>query len=157
MDPYEPYRPQRDRYKIGSSPPPTTGVGPTERLPRTKIVAADFPGDIKAERAVSDARSVDSMRTNVSNASRSQEQIHRDRLRGVNLHWALPSTIVGLLILGLLGSLLHHWFYLWLDGERADDQFTATWLGNALAFLTKAALVGSITLAYRFVGSTGLW
>lgn len=157
MDPYEPYRPQKDMYKIESSPPPTTGVGPTERLLRTKMVAADFPGDIKAERAVSDARSVASMRTNASNASRSQEQIHKDRLRGVNLHWALPSTIVGLLILGLLGSLLHHWFYLWLDGERADDQFTATWFGNALAFLTKAALVGSITLAYRFVGSTGLW
>ena len=157
MDPYEPYRPQRDMYKIESSPPLATGVGPTERLPRTKMVAADFLGDTKAERSASDAKSVASMRTNASNASPSQEQIHRGRLRGANLHWALPSAIVGLLILGLLGSLLHHWFYLWLDGERADDQFTATWFGNALAFLTKGALVGSITLAYRFVGPTGSW
>ena len=157
MDPYEPYRPQKDMYKIESSPPPTTGVRPTERLLRTKMVAADFPDDTKAERFASDAKSVASIRTYASNASRLREQIHGDRLRGVNLHWALPGAIVGLLILGLLGSLLHHWYYLRLDGERADDQFTATWFGNALAFLTKAALVGSITLAYRFVGSTGLW
>ncbi|PUU80022.1 hypothetical protein B9Z19DRAFT_1045457 [Tuber borchii] len=78
-----------------------------------------------------------------------RERIHRGRFGGLILHWSLPSTIVGLLILGLLGSFLHHRFYRWLDGERAEDQFTATWFGNALAFLTKAALVGSITLAYR--------
>jgi len=75
----------------------------------------------------------------------------------MKLHWSIPSGIVGLFLLGLLGSLLHHWFYLKLDGEDAEDQFTVTWFGTALAFLTKAALVGSITLAYRFVDLTSLW
>lgn len=138
------------------SPLATTGFGPIENLLRTKLVATDLPGDTAAEGVVSDARSVASTK-NSSNTSRMRERIHRSQLRGVKLRWYLPSLIVGLLILGLLGSLLHHRFYLSLDYAPAEDQLKVAWFGNALAFLTKAALAGSITLAYRLVWTTGLW
>ena len=156
MDPYEPYRPQRGGGKNESSTPVTTSVAPTESLLLRKMFPADLPGDTKTGKVVSDARSIASTRENASNTSRLPGQIHRDRLRGMRLHWSLPSAMVGLFFLGLLGSLLHHWFYLKLDGESAEDQLTVAWFGTALAFLTKAALVGSITLAYRFVDFTSL-
>ena len=157
MDPYQPYRPQRDGGKNDSSPSVTTGVVPTESALLRKMFAADLPGDLKTGIVVSDARSIASTRTNASNTSRLTGRIHRGRLRGMKLHWPIPSAIVGLFLLGLLGSLLHHWFYLLLDGKGAEDQLTVALFGIALAFLTKAALVGSITLAYRFVDFTSLW
>ena len=155
MEPYEPYRPQRDRGKNDSFPPVTTGVAPTESLLLRKM-ATDLPGDTKTGKVVGDARSIASARTNASKTSRLLGRIQRGRFQGTKLHWSLPSAIVGLFLLGLLGSLLHHWFYLWLDGEDAEDQLTVAWFGITLAVLTKAALVGSITLAYRFVDFTSL-
>ena len=155
MDPYEPYRPQRDGGENDPSPSATTGVAPTETssesLLPTKIFTTHLPGDTRTGKVISDERTVGSTRMNASNTSQLLGRIRRSRFPGTKLHWTLPSAIVALLFLGLLGSLLHHWFYLKLDGESAEDQLTVAWFGTALAFLTKAALVGSITLSYRFV------
>ena len=152
MDPYDPYR--GDIYEIVPSPPATTGAGPTENLLRTKTIADDSPDGTKAERVVSVARSIAST---TSNASRLRERVRRGLSWGTKLHWFLPSAMVGLFILGLLGALLHHWFYLSLDGKGAEDQLIMVGFGTAFAFFTKASLVGSIVLAYRFVGSMSLW
>jgi len=154
MDPYEPYRPRGDIHEM-SPPPATTGAGPPEDLLQSKTMADAPPGDTRATRVVSVAGSATSTRTNAS--SRLRERIRRDVQWGTKLHWFLPSAMVGLFILGLLGALLHHWFYISLDGEGAEDQLIMVGFGTAFAFFTKAALVGSIVLAYRFVGSMNLW
>lgn len=43
----------------------------------------------------------------------------------------------------------HHEYYKSLDGEPADDQLMKIRYGTALAFLTKAALAGSVVVAFR--------
>ncbi|RPA94924.1 hypothetical protein L873DRAFT_1792549 [Choiromyces venosus 120613-1] len=146
----DPYRPQRDSYEIVPSGPAITTVGPTQDFPGSNTIAADSPDGAKVERVISATGSIASTtRTNDSNASRFRQRLAIDRLWGTKLHWFLPSAMIGLFILGMLGSLLHHWFYLSLDGKKADDQLIMVRFGTAFAFFTKAALVGSIVLAYR--------
>jgi len=159
MNPYDPIpgQPQGDIYEDVPSPPATTGAGPEKILLQSKTIADTLPDGTRAQRVVSVAGSIASTRTNASNASRLRERIRRDVLWGTKLHWFLPSAMVGLFILGLLGALLHHWFYISLDGEGAEDQLIMVGFGTAFAFFTKAALVGSIVLAYRFVWSMSLW
>ncbi|PWW74988.1 hypothetical protein C7212DRAFT_297684 [Tuber magnatum] len=150
MDQYDPPQPSRDIYEITPSPPANANVGPTGNLLRPGMITGDSPDGIKVERVISGARSVASTSgTDASNASRLRGRFRRDISWGTKLHWFLPSAMVGLFILGLLGSLLHHWFYVSLDGRGADDQLIMVRFGTAFAFFTKAALVGSIVLAYR--------
>ncbi|KAG0634740.1 hypothetical protein HOY80DRAFT_1025565 [Tuber brumale] len=147
MDQYDPYPPQGDER--APSPLAITSVEPTEDLLRSGAVTGGLPSEKRVERAVSAARSIVSTRTNASSGSRLRERIRRDMEWGSKLHWFLPSAMVGLFILGLLGALLHHWFYLSLHGKGAEDQLIMVRFGTAFAFFTKAALVGSIVLAYR--------
>lgn len=68
---------------------------------------------------------------------------------GTKIHWFLPSSMVGLLLLGFLGAVAHHLFYQSLNGKVAKDQLMMVRIGTALAFFTKAMLVGSVIIAYR--------
>lgn len=70
---------------------------------------------------------------------------------GTKIHWFLPSSMVTLLFLGVLGAVAHHLFYQSLDGKEAKGQLMMVRIGTALAFFTKAMLVGSVVVAYRFV------
>lgn len=81
----------------------------------------------------------------------------RQMLWGTKIHWFLPSSMVALLLLGFMGSIAHHWFYMSLDGKEAIDQLTKVRFGTALAFFTKAMLVGSVVIAYRLAHSLGTW
>jgi hypothetical protein len=65
------------------------------------------------------------------------------------IHWQTPALMVGLFILGVVGALAHHLFYKHLDGKPATDQLLMVRYGTALAFWTKATLVGSVVLSYR--------
>ncbi|KAG0124257.1 hypothetical protein HOY82DRAFT_588002 [Tuber indicum] len=105
------------------------------------------PSPMQVERVIS--RGAGSVTSNASTGSRLRGRIRRDMEWGSKLHWFLPSAMVGLFILGLLGALLHHWFYVSLHGKGAKDQLIMVRFGTAFAFFTKAALVGSIVLAYR--------
>lgn len=72
-------------------------------------------------------------------------------LWGTKVHWFLPSLMFGLLLLGFLGAVAHHLFYDSLDGREAKNQLAMIRIGTALAFFTKATLVGSVVIAYRLV------
>lgn len=70
---------------------------------------------------------------------------------GTKIHWFLPSSMFVLLLLGFLGAVSHHLFYDSLDGKEAKNQLGMVRIGTALAFFTKAMLVGSVVIAYRLV------
>jgi len=58
--------------------------------------------------------------------------------------------MVGLFLAGLLGAVGHHVFYSRLNGQpAAGRQLTMVRIGTALAFFTKAMLVGSVLVSYR--------
>lgn len=54
-----------------------------------------------------------------------------------------------LFLIGSGGAIAHHFFYQSLDGQEAVDQLQMFRYGTALAYFTKAALVGSVALAFR--------
>lgn len=74
-------------------------------------------------------------------------------LWGTKVHWFLPSLMFGLLLSGFLGAVAHHLFYDSLDGKEAKNQLAMVRIGTALAFFTKATLVGSVVISYRLVFS----
>lgn len=74
-------------------------------------------------------------------------------LWGTKVHWFLPSLMFGLLLSGFLGAVAHHLFYDSLDGKEAKNQLAMVRVGTALAFFTKATLVGSVVISYRSVFS----
>lgn len=65
------------------------------------------------------------------------------------IHWWTPTSMVALLILGVLGAVSHHLFYTSLDGKEANNQLQKIRYGTALAFFTKMTLVGSVVVGYR--------
>lgn len=77
-------------------------------------------------------------------------------LWGTKVHWFLPTLMFGLLLFGFLGAVSHHLFYDSLDGKEARNQLAMIRIGTALAFFTKATLVGSVVIAYRSVYSLPL-
>ncbi|KAH8150102.1 uncharacterized protein LAJ45_05788 [Morchella importuna] len=116
---------------------------------RTKFGYSSIPS-----RSVSQPSTNTAVETCYSGTS-SMERLERVRSKemqmmwGTKIHWFLPSTMVTLLFLGLLGALAHHLFYQSLDGKEAKDQLMMMRIGTALAFFTKAMLVGSVVVAYR--------
>lgn len=123
---------------------------------RTKFGYSSIPS-----RSVSQPSTNTAVETCYSGTS-SMERLERVRSKemqmmwGTKIHWFLPSTMVTLLFLGLLGALAHHLFYQSLDGKEAKDQLMMMRIGTALAFFTKAMLVGSVVVAYRFVQAPSL-
>ncbi|OCK83676.1 hypothetical protein K432DRAFT_401814 [Lepidopterella palustris CBS 459.81] len=65
------------------------------------------------------------------------------------IHWQTPAVIVVLFVAGVMGAVGHHLFYQHLDGKPAEDQLKMIRYGTALAFFTKATLVGSVVMCYR--------
>ncbi|OCL04724.1 hypothetical protein AOQ84DRAFT_323993 [Glonium stellatum] len=65
------------------------------------------------------------------------------------IHWWTPTVMVGLFLLGVIGALAHHAFYTYLHGREAKNQLEMVRYGTALAYFTKATLVGSVVLSYR--------
>jgi hypothetical protein len=68
------------------------------------------------------------------------------------VHPALPATMVFLFLCGIAAAIGHHLFYQSLHGTSVGDQrdqLMKIRYGNALAYLTKACLVGSVGVAYK--------
>ncbi|KAF2459176.1 hypothetical protein BDY21DRAFT_370642 [Lineolata rhizophorae] len=65
------------------------------------------------------------------------------------IHWLTPTMAVGLFIAGVVGAVAHHALYAAFDGQEAHDQLRMIRYGTALAFYTKACLVGSVVVSYR--------
>ena len=66
-----------------------------------------------------------------------------------NIHWYTPAMIIVLFFAGVCGAIGHHLFYRHLHGQPAKDQLLMVRYGTALAFFTKATLVGTVVLCYR--------
>ncbi|KAL8834326.1 MAG: hypothetical protein Q9176_007554 [Flavoplaca citrina] len=78
------------------------------------------------------------------------------------IHWSAPSLMVAFLLVGILLALGHHLFYASLDRQRAATtvenygflgmqlsiQQVNTAVGTAFAFLVKASLMLSVSIAY---------
>ena len=69
---------------------------------------------------------------------------------------AAYTTMLGLLLIGLLAAIGHHCFYSYLNNRQIDDSLSQTWasrIGNAFAYLFKSALVAAVAVAY----AQGFW
>lgn len=107
-------------------------------------------------RRSTDVSSLKTMRTSVS---KFRTKLDMDTLSLVEkrstevaqwgIHWAAPFMMVGLFLAGFLGAVGHHIFYSRLHGQPAVHQLTMIRIGTALAFFTKAMLVGSVLVSYR--------
>jgi hypothetical protein len=67
-------------------------------------------------------------------------------------YWYVPTSMVGVFVLGCFGAFGHHHLYSSLDGAATHNQLMFVRYGTAIAFFTKASLVGAIVLAYKWVG-----
>ncbi|TGZ78341.1 hypothetical protein EX30DRAFT_343242 [Ascodesmis nigricans] len=85
-------------------------------------------------------------------------QMHRDLRRKTSemvekfhatIHWYVPASMLLVFLLGVGGAVAHHSFYAHLHGQEAKNQLMMNRYGTAIAFFTKACLVGSVVLAYR--------
>ena len=79
-----------------------------------------------------------------------------------HIHWTAPTVMVASLILGTLFALCHHLFYASLDrkhattlsegydvlGTHVSYQQSNTAVGTAFAFLVRACLMLSVSIAY---------
>ncbi|KAF2492195.1 hypothetical protein BU16DRAFT_514951 [Lophium mytilinum] len=65
------------------------------------------------------------------------------------VHWQTPATMLVLFVAGVMGAVGHHLFYMHLNGRPAENQLKMVRYGTALAFFTKAMLVGTVVLSYR--------
>lgn len=74
----------------------------------------------------------------------------------IGIHWYVPTSMVLVFLLGCAGALAHHLFYLHLDDKPAVNQLMMIRYGTGLAFFTKATLVGSVVLSYRYICVRGL-
>jgi hypothetical protein len=67
------------------------------------------------------------------------------------------TTMLGLLLLGIISAISHHLFYSYLDNREIDlaavPQNWAIRIGNAFAYLFKTALVAAVAVAY----AQGFW
>ncbi|KAF2204688.1 hypothetical protein GQ43DRAFT_364113 [Delitschia confertaspora ATCC 74209] len=66
-----------------------------------------------------------------------------------HIHWYTPAITVALFVGGFMGAVAHHLFYKHLNGRPAENQLLMIRYGTALAFFTKATLVGTVILCYR--------
>jgi hypothetical protein len=87
---------------------------------------------------------------NILRKTKSREQQQK---WGMGVHWFMPTAMLCLLLAGVFGAFGHHMYYKSLNDKDAKDQLMRVRYGTALAFFTKASLVGSVALAYRSVNS----
>lgn len=66
-----------------------------------------------------------------------------------HIHWATPAIAIVLFVAGIMAAVGHHFFYVSLDGQPAEDQLLKNRYGTALAFFVKSTLVGCVVLCYR--------
>jgi hypothetical protein len=66
-----------------------------------------------------------------------------------HIHWTTPAIIIVLFVAGVLGALGHHFFYVHLDGQPAENQLLMVRYGTAFAFFVKSTLVGCVIVCYR--------
>jgi hypothetical protein len=121
---------------------PIAQSNPYTRIPRRKPVL--------------DSLSFKSISTNASSSRFNsdpdiQNLIDRraEEVAAWGIHWWTPFSMGALFILGVIGAISHHIFYNSLHGQEAKDQLQKVRYGTALAFFTKATLVGSVILGYR--------
>lgn len=64
-------------------------------------------------------------------------------------YW-MQFSMTGLAVLGLLIAIAHHLYNTTMNGQKVDgDPQWPPRYGNALAFLVKALLIGSVQIAYK--------
>ncbi|KAL7271987.1 hypothetical protein RUND412_005224 [Rhizina undulata] len=68
---------------------------------------------------------------------------------GKGISWYMPISMIVIFICGVVGAIAHNAFYTSLHGKQAVNQLMMVRYGTALAFFTKACLVGSVVLAFR--------
>ncbi len=81
---------------------------------------------------------------------------HISTLRGLEssprkVHWVVPATIAGFLLLGIVTAIAHHCLYQAFDGTVVASENQQRWLlraGTALAFLSKMSLAISTGSSY---------
>jgi len=148
----EAYEPYEERVSAFSSPytpgaeffsDPPSPVQPTRKGAYTSVPVRN----ISEASTIHPQRRMGATMEDMLERSKSREQ---QVLWGTKIHWFMPTAMVCLLIAGILGSLGHHFFYASLQGKQADDQLMKVRYGTVLAYFTKASLVGSVVLAYRF-------
>ena len=66
-----------------------------------------------------------------------------------HIHWITPALIMVMFVAGVLAALGHHFFYVRLDGQPAENQLKMVRYGTALAFFVKSTLVGCLIMCYR--------
>ncbi|KAI9765905.1 MAG: hypothetical protein M1840_007046 [Geoglossum simile] len=118
----------------------------------TPLISAVPPrksvGSVGSEASIS---SVVSSRTRLRSDPMTENLVRlRSRTTAIwKIHWYMPTAMVFLLLLGVLGAVSHHLFYLSLHGKPATDQLLKVRFGTAFAFFTRSMLVGSSVVAYR--------
>lgn len=67
------------------------------------------------------------------------------------IYWLNPTAMLSFLLLGIVCAVAHHLYYMSLD-QSSVDAFNQEWavrIGTALAFLTRAFLVGSAAMGLQ--------
>lgn len=67
------------------------------------------------------------------------------------IHWKVPSSMLGYLVLGIGFALGHHFYWQSLDGKQVDSETEQEWAqryGIVFAFLAQSALCLSVGVAF---------
>lgn len=157
-----PYTPGSETF-LFSSPPTSPPVHGPYGNTQTGYTSA-FPNPPKSgHRQISSISSIESeestrigpphsrepkgiYRRTFSNLSKNSEML---KMWSTGIHWYVPAGMIFVYMVGIGAALAHHFFNKSLHYKPATNQVWMSRIGTALAFLTKASLVGAIVLAYR--------
>jgi hypothetical protein len=157
-----PYTPGSETF-LFSSPPTSPPVHGPYGNTQTGYTSA-FPNPPKSgHRQISSIASIESeestriglphsrepkgiYRRTFSNLSKNSEML---KMWSTGIHWYVPAGMIFVYMVGIGAALAHHFFNKSLHYKPATNQVWMSRIGTALAFLTKASLVGAIVLAYR--------
>lgn len=89
----------------------------------------------------------------ISEGSNTYETLISDLQAGARwrIHWRSPTLIVCLFLAGIVFAIGHHFYYASLDGTPVTSGVSQQWatrIGTGLAFLSKACLAASVSVAF---------
>lgn len=84
-----------------------------------------------------------------SSTSTSFQQMFRSLSKSWDIYRSKPWNMCLLVVFGMVFALVHHLFYLMLDGKRAKDQSLMLRYGTILAFCAKASLGTAAAMAFQ--------
>lgn len=131
-----------------TSPDPRAQSFPEDTTPRDQYMRQ--PSDSSQQPILNDPpppQQQSIFRRTGTNLTRHPEMSER---WSTGIHWYVPTSMVVVFLFGCFGAITHHLFYSFLHDTRAENQLTINRFGTALAFFTKATLVGAVVLSYRY-------